>query len=103
MEDSNVNSDATKTVITCEPVIDINYVATLYGHLKDALNANHEVEIHAGEVTKVDAAILQVFLAFSLEAKNIGLVVNWVSVSEAFRISTDLLGLTMELALPEAA
>ena len=103
MEDKNENSDATKTVITCEPAIDINYVATLYKHLKSAIAEKHEVEIHAGEVTKVDAAILQVFLAFSLEAKNLGLIVNWVSVSEAFRVSADLLGLVTELDLPQAA
>jgi len=103
MEDNIENSDATKTVITCEPTVDINYALTLYEHLKDAINANHEVEIHAGEVTKIDTAILQVFLAFTLEAKTAGLVVNWVNISETFRVSADLLGLTAELNLPQAA
>lgn len=97
------SSDATKTVITCEPTVDINYASTLYEHLKDAIKANHEVEIHAGEVTKVDTAILQVFLAFTLEARTAGLIVNWVNVSETFRVSADLLGLTAELDLPLAA
>lgn len=103
MDENTDNSNATKTVITCEPTIDINYVATLYEHLKGALNANHEVEIHAGEVTKVDAAILQLFLAFTLEAKIAGLSVTWVSASEAFIAAADLLGLAVEMDLPQAA
>lgn len=97
------NSEATKTVINCEPSIDINYAVALYEHLKNALAANHAVEIHAGEVTKVDTAILQVFLAFSYEAKTAGLTVNWVSVSDTFRAAADLLGLSAEIALPQAA
>ena len=103
MENNIDSSDATKTVITCEPTIDINYVGTLYDHLKQALEAKHEVEIHAGEVTKVDAAILQLFIAFVLEAKNAGLIVTWMSVSEAFVTSADLLGLVVEMDLPKAA
>jgi len=103
MEDKIVNSDANKTVITCEPTVDINYASDLYEHLKVAINANHEVEINAGEITKIDTAILQVFLAFMLEAKTAGLVVNWVNVSETFRVSADLLGVSSELDLPQAA
>lgn len=100
MEGETENSDATKTVITCEPTVDINFASILYEHLKNAINTNHEVEIHAGEVTKIDTAILQLFFAFMLEAKTTGLVVNWVDVSETFRASADLLGMSAELDLP---
>ena len=102
MEDKLINSDASKTVISCEPTVDINHASDLYEHLKVAINASHEVEIDAGEVTKIDTAILQIFLAFMLEAKTLGLVVNWTNVSETFRVSADLLGMSEELDLPQA-
>jgi anti-anti-sigma regulatory factor len=103
MEEKSDSPNVLKTVITCEPTIDINYASTLYEHLKAALEEKREVEIHAGEVTKVDTAILQVFLAFSLEAKNVGITVNWMSVSETFLAAAELLGLTTEMELLHAA
>ncbi|HFE39638.1 MAG TPA: STAS domain-containing protein [Gammaproteobacteria bacterium] len=103
MEDKAENPDAEKTVITCEPNINISNASTLYEHLKEALQENRAVEINAGDVAKVDTAILQVFFAFSLEAKNAGLSVSWGSASEAFREAVALLGMQNELALPKAA
>ncbi len=97
------NSDGKKTVITCEPNIGIGNATMLYEHLKTALSEKRAVEIHAGDVAKVDTAILQVFLAFALEAKNANIPVTWASVSEIFQTSVDLLGLKKDLGIPDAA
>lgn len=97
------NSDAAKVVITCEPNIGIANSIALFDHLKKALSDKRMVEIHAGDVVKVDTAILQVFLVFMLEAKNVDIKVSWVSVSEPFVTAVELLGLKKDLNLPEAA
>ena len=103
MDEKLETSDAAKIVITCEPNVGIANSITLFEHLKSALSEGREVEIHAADVEKVDTAILQVFLAFVLEAKSVELAVNWVSVSEPFLSAATLLGLKTELGLPEAA
>ena len=92
-----------KTVITCESTVDINIAVDLHAHLKNALENKHVVEIDASEVQRVDTAILQVFLAYSQEAKLQGLQFCWQGVSDAFRSAAYLLGIEEELALPEAA
>jgi len=92
-----------KTVIACESTIDIKIAADLYAHLKNAIDNKHVVEINAVDVQRVDTAILQVFLAFMLEAKEQELQVNWQGVSDPFRAAASLLGIDETLALPEAA
>jgi ABC-type transporter Mla MlaB component len=90
-----------RTVIACESTIDIKIAADLYAHLKNAIENKHQVEINATDVQRVDTAILQVFLAFVLEAKAQDLQVTWQGVSDAFRSAASLLGIGEALALPE--
>ena len=94
------SADATKTVINCEPTIDISAAQALYEHLAAAISNGHEVVINAGDVTRADAAILQVFTAFMLESKAQELSVTWEAVSEAFYNAAQLLGLVDVLDLP---
>lgn len=94
------NVDGMKTVINCEPTIDISSAQTLFEHLNNAVSGKHDVEINAGDVTRVDTAVLQVFTAFMLESKNQEHKVTWNEVSEAFYASADLLGLVEDLNLP---
>jgi len=100
MENSSDASEASKTVVNCEPVLDINSATSLYSHLKDAIEHKHEVDINIEEVTRVDTAILQIFTAFIFEAKTLQLSVNWIGVSKNFFATAKLLGLERELALP---
>ena len=92
-----------KTVIACESTVDIKIAADLYAHLKNAVENKHVVEINATDVQRIDTAILQVFLAFVLEAKAQGLQVIWQGVSDAFYAAASLLGITEQLELPEVA
>lgn len=94
------NDKAAKTVINCEPTVDISAAQTLYGHLSNAIANNHNVEINAGDVTRVDTAVLQLFTAFMLESKNRDQSVTWNAVSDVFYASAKLLGLVKELNLP---
>ena len=101
MDNSIAVEDALKTVINCESTVDISNAASLYGHLKNAIENQHEVEIHTEHVERVDTAILQLFTAFVMEAKTSNMEVRWKSVSKAFYKSAQLTGLTNELGLPE--
>ena len=98
VEESGVGTG--KTVINCEPTIDISAAQALYDHLINAISNDHDVEINAGDVTRVDTAVLQVFTAFMLESKSRDQNVIWNSVSDVFYASAELLGLVGELGLP---
>ena len=89
------------TLIECEPTVDISVAEELYQHLEKALEQQHVVEIDAKEVERVDAAILQVFLAFIKHAEQVGLSVTWKSMSGSMFNSIKLLGLVDELKAPE--
>jgi len=94
------DGEVMKTVINCEPTVDISAAQALYTHLHNAVSNNHDVEIDAGEVTRVDSAILQLFTAFMLESRGRDQNVTWCAVSDAFYASANLLGLVKELNLP---
>lgn len=97
------DDQAPKTIIACESTVDIKIAAELYEHLKNAVDNQHEVEINASEVQRVDTAVLQIFLVFVQEAKAKDVTVTWQGVSDAFNKAADLLGIRSQLALPEAA
>ena len=100
MEDNTDAIKTSKTVINCEPVLDIKSAATLYSHLKEAVVHRHDVEIDARDVSRIDTSILQIFTAFILEANTLDMVVSWSAVSENFYATAKLLGLEVELNLP---
>ena len=100
MEGSNDATKSSKTVINCEPVLDIKSAATLYSHLKEAVEHKHEVEIDAREVSRIDTSIIQIFTAFILEADAMDIDVRWTAVSESFYSTAKLLGLNGDLKLP---
>ncbi len=93
-------SEASKTVVTCEAVLDINSAKSLYAHFKEVIEHKHEVDINAEQVTRVDTSIMQIFTAFIFEAKTLEIPVEWTGVSENFFETAKLLGLDVELALP---
>jgi len=94
------DSDSENFVIQCAPVVDINSANALYENLKLVIEENSGVDIDAGDVDRVDGAILQIFVGFYREAKTLGLPVTWTKVSQAFYQACDLLGLCEVLELP---
>lgn len=101
MDSSLDASEASRTVVNCEPVLDVNSAKTLVAHLKEAIEHKHKVDIDAGNVSRVDTSIMQIFTAFIFEAKTLEMPVEWTGVSENFFATAKLLGLEAELALPE--
>ena len=101
MDEKPDASEASKTVVTCEPVLDINSANKLFSHLKEAIDHKHVVDIDASEVSRVDTSIMQIFTAFILEASTLEIPVNWIGVSRAFYGTAEILGLELELNLPK--
>ncbi|MDX1812165.1 MAG: STAS domain-containing protein [Gammaproteobacteria bacterium] len=97
------SDQAAKTIIACESTVDIKIAADLHMHLKNAIDNKHAVEIDAKEVQRIDTAILQIILAYVLEAKAQDLQVSWQGVSDAVYAAAGLLGISEALGLPEAA
>lgn len=94
------NQAIDKMLINCDQVVDISVVNELHDHLKQAIANKQNVEIDAGEVERVDAAVLQLFYSFIEHSKMADISVEWKRVSDAFRKACELLGLSTSLDLP---
>ncbi len=92
-----------KTVISCTSTVDIKIAVELFEHLSSAIESHRAVEINAEDVERIDTAVLQLFLAFVLEAKTKEVSITWLGVSDAFVTAANLLGIGSQLALPDAA
>lgn len=90
------------TIVNCEPTVDITVVEELYGHLRKAIEERHVVEIEAEQIERVDGSVLQLFAAFCVEAREVGVVVTWKSVSDALKNAAHILGLEEVLGLNAA-
>lgn len=97
---SESSGDVKVSVITCEPVVDISVVDELYQHLKKSLLEKHEVEFEAGEVTRIDGAVLQLLCIFFRDACASGMTVRWKRVSANLREAANSLGVSELLQLP---
>lgn len=80
--------------IKCEPRLDISIAANFRNDLIKILDGTESVEIDVTHVEHADTAMMQLFAAFSIKAKEQALDVQWKQPSEAFIRSANLLGLT---------
>lgn len=84
------------------PTLDITMVAELHGRLRELLETPGEVSLDAGELERVDAAGLQLLVAFTEHARSAALRVRWLGVSPCLEESAVLTGLGGLLELPAA-
>lgn len=82
-----------------DAVADIRGVAELQQRLWDVLAQGHPVTIEAGAVERVDAAVLQLLLAFRRAAAEVGVGVHWGGVSSDFTQAARVCGLEQDLGL----
>ncbi len=80
-------------------VIDISMVNSLYDGLRILLNEAKTVVIDARNVKRMDTAALQLLCCWYKEARARNITVSWRNIEGVFKHSSDLLGLSDELAL----
>lgn len=90
-----------KTSIECGDTLDIGKAAEFHNQLKSALGKGNEVVLNASELSRIDAASLQLCVVFFSEAAARKLTARWHSPSGSLIQSASLLGLSKLLGLPE--
>ena len=88
-----------KTIIVCEPNIDISDAEKLLEDLRATISAASEIEIDGSKVERIDTAALQLFVSFYLGCQQQGLNVTWVGVSAPMHKAAENLGLEQVLGL----
>lgn len=79
--------------------VNISQVAEIKAQLVEAMASDSGIELDVSKVERVDAAALQLFAAFALDAAAQGQEVDWGMPSEAFLEAAQLTGLSQVLKL----
>ncbi len=87
-------------IINCEESLDITVAGDIHGKLSRALEEKRPVIIDTAKVKRTDAAILQLFCAFSRAVKHAKTELQWKNPSEEFMAAAKRLDLTALLGLP---
>jgi anti-anti-sigma regulatory factor len=82
-----------ETRLIFDPTLGVADARDLYSELNGVLADPAPVVLDAGQVERVDAAAIQVLVAFVRAARAAGLKPRWHAVSDAVREAASLLGL----------
>jgi len=93
----NDQEKANDNTICFDGVLDITLVFQYYERFNEILNNHKSVVINAEKIEKVDGAGLQLLVTFIKSAKNLNLEVTWSGVSDDFKKSASLIGLSDSL------
>lgn len=93
--------DSQLTVMCLPREMTIQTVAEQLQHMTDLLQDGKDIELDAGDVSRVDTASLQLIAALQKVLADSGQCIHWRNVSGAFRDSAALMGMRESLALPD--
>jgi ABC-type transporter Mla MlaB component len=85
--------------IVLEETVNISHVSSLKGQLVEAMNGEEAIEVDVSQVGTVDAAVLQLLAAFSLDAQAQDKQVDWGMPSDGFLGAVKLTGLQQVMQL----
>jgi anti-anti-sigma regulatory factor len=94
-------TDSEAIVVECGEVLDISRVAEFYAELKMVIDENKPIELDAANLSRIDAAGVQLLVALCQKAKVESISLTWKQVSESLHRSASLIGLENELGLPQ--
>ncbi|MDH5435475.1 MAG: STAS domain-containing protein [Gammaproteobacteria bacterium] len=86
--------------LACGDDFSIRNAQEFQQQLTQALANKQSVEVDASQVTQTDTAGLQLLYAFSKKASENGLDFKWKNISDDFRNTAELLGMSDCLNLP---
>ena len=96
-QDTNTISNSSTLVL--DEQVRISQSLGLKETLAKLLDTNNSIQIDASKIQKIDTSGLQLLTAFSLEARNKSIALEWNSPSESFLKAANLLDLTKHLCL----
>ena len=99
-KETSVSQESSSLTLKCGDDFSIRDAQAFHQELNKALENNQSVDVDASEVTQTDTAGLQLLYAFAQKAKNHGLGFKWIKVSDDFRETAELLGMSDSLGLP---
>lgn len=80
-------------------VLNIARVEALHSEFEELENEGAPLVIDVNDVSRVDTSVLQLFVALFKSMSALELDVSWAGVSDEFKASATLLGVTGELKL----
>lgn len=81
-------------------ILEAGKITELYQRLEAALDVDDgAIELNAWRIERIDAASLQLLVAFHREAQSLGYEVRWNSPSDSLRKAARNVGLTGKLGL----
>lgn len=100
MESVNLTCHTDRTELTFQGVFDVGGARGAYEVLNEVLTRALPVELNTEQLERVDAAALQLLVAFRQAARERGLSFRWTGLSPALNSSAESLGLKDILELP---
>jgi anti-anti-sigma regulatory factor len=100
MQSVNLTCHSDRTELTFGGVFDVGQAQGAYQVLNEALTRALPMELNTEQLERVDAAALQLLVAFRQAARERGLSFQWRAINPMLRSSVELLGLTEVLELP---
>lgn len=80
--------------IVLEGSLGIAEAETMHQTFSSVLNADVDISIESEDLSRVDAAGVQLLYALVKEAKQRSITLKWVSISDELKEATDMLGLS---------
>jgi len=94
------NKDEGENIVVCADVLDIAHATEFHQALKNALGKGGVVVLDGAGIERIDAAALQLCVAFFHEAMARKVQAKWLTPSEPLIRAAGLLGLKDQLGLP---
>jgi len=100
MQPVSLTCQTDRTEVALQGTLDVREARAARATLNEALVRALPLELDAARLERIDAAGLQLLLAFLEGARARGVDLRWRAVSAALATSAELLGLSMALGLP---
>lgn len=100
MQSVNLTCHTDRTQLIFQGALDVGGTRAAYETLNEALTRALPVDLDAADLERVDAAGLQLLLAFVRTARERGLALKWQAVGSTLEAGAELLGLANALELP---
>lgn len=101
-KNTSASCEQSSFTLECGDDFSIRDAQDFHQQLNKALENKQSIDVDASQVTQTDTAGLQMLYAFAQKAKDNGLDFKWKEVSDDFRETAELLGMSDCLDLPSS-
>jgi len=93
MDSVNIQTSGNTTTVVFDAAIGIRDTRTLHEQLGKILTQSEDILLDGSHIERLDAAAMQVLIAFSRAAQNQGRTITWYSPSTALLQAAQVMGI----------